>query len=103
MINRANVALWIATGLGFLVLSVFVSGVASMAGCAKHVPIDSKRFELVQRTGYAYQRYNDGELVVAAKSQRELEQALKEIGCGSEYICMIEPSGDLYQVLQRRK
>jgi hypothetical protein len=61
------------------------------------------RYELVNRGLYAYQRLNEGELVVAAVTDRDLKQALVEIGCGSKYICRIEPQGELVMVWQRLK
>lgn len=85
-------------------LTLFVFGfVLGLSGChPKRVPID-QRFEIIHRGTYAYQRLNDGEFAVAAANQVELKRALKEIGCDKDYVCLIEPTGDLYSILVRQK
>ncbi len=92
---RARLTLFILSVAAGVVLS-------SLAGChGRHVAMD--RYEPVHRAGYVYQRLNDGEVVVAAATARDLDWALKEIGCGKEFVCLVEPLGDVYQVLQRTK
>lgn len=72
----------------------------AMSGCATRLV---NRFELVDRGGYAYQRLNDGEFAVAALNNYELNRALGELGCDSQFICLVEVNGSLYRVLQRAK
>jgi hypothetical protein len=83
-----------------LVLCGFCLGVSCHP---KHVPADPARFQPVHRERYAYQRYDDGQVAVVAKSPRDLDQALDEIGCGAEYVCLVEPAGEYFSVTQRKK
>lgn len=72
-----------------------------ITSCRHRVP--PARYEPVHRPGYVYLRVDDGTVLVAASGARELDRALTEVGCGKEYICAIEQSGQIFQVIQRRK
>jgi hypothetical protein len=75
-----------------------------LAGChGKHIATGPEKYAVVHRGGYAYQRINDGELVVAAVSEWDLKAAMKEIGCGTKYICLVQRDGELFNVQQRQK
>lgn len=76
----------------------------SLLGCGpKKVPTDPTRFDAVHRGSYAYQRLNDGEFAVVAVDVQELDKALTEIGCETQYVCLIDTVGSQYQVLVRLK
>ena len=68
-----------------------------LSGCSMHAnpKVDTS---VVHRGGYAYQRINDGEYVVAAVDGRSFQEALKELGCTSKYVCEIEREGDIFTV-----
>lgn len=63
----------------------------------------AKAYEPVRRVDYAYQRQNDGEIMIFAKNGNALARAMIELGCGKEYICLTEQEGDVWTVQQRKK
>jgi hypothetical protein len=71
-------------------------------GCQKHVKA-TVSYEVVHGQGYAYQRINEGEFVIGAVNRESLKKAQQEIGCGTKYICEIEPTGELYDVQVHEK
>jgi len=52
----------------------------------------------VNHGSYAYHRVNDTQVVMMAVTGEDRQAALKEIGCGSKYVCAVEQRANLYYV-----
>lgn len=71
-----------------------------LAACHGHRPVIDHP---VDRGFYAYAKTSDATFTIVAMNQHWLEAALREIGCGKDYVCLIEKTGDVFRVEQRPK
>jgi len=74
-----------------------------MFSCRHQVKPKPDRFQQITRSGYVYQRIDDGAVIVAAATPATLRQALEELGCEKQYICAVQAQGAFYQVTQKIK
>lgn len=64
---------------------------------------DPAKYQQVNRDDYAYKRVNDAEVVIVAKDEDALKRAMQEVGCGKEFVCIVDTDGEAYTVEQRKK
>jgi len=75
-----------------LLQALTVLAVAQMSGCGRRVPLEQAMRVVEGR--YAYMPQEDGTVLVWAKNDIELRQAILQMKCP----CSIKPSGGVYVV-----